>query len=142
MMRVATSLAALLLAAPAAQADVLTCSDGAGHQIMVGQGSTGQVEGLSCSSGRAGVFKNHDVRALHSGAVPAEMRIAPETQKARDDDRRQILNEELKSEQAVLEEEIGRRNGASGDLRQNLELQIHRTEQNIAALNRELARVH
>ncbi len=123
------------------QAGMVTCSDGAGHQFMISQADQDHMDGLSCQSGR-----NHTARTVSTTAhalptsIPADMRIAPELQKARDNDRRRILQDELQSEQSVLDGEISQRDGAMGERRQNLDLQIHRTEQNIAALNRELTR--
>ncbi len=134
----------LILFAPMVQADVLTCNDGAGHQIMVSQADAQHLDGLSCKNGRSfapnAAAPQHMIKTAMA-ATPPDMRIAPEIQKTRDDDRRRILQDELLSEQAVLASEIGQRNGAAGGLRENLEQQIHRTEQNIAALNRELARI-
>lgn len=131
----------LLLAALSCHAGMVTCSDGAGHQFMISQADQEHMDGLSCQSGRTHVTKPA-VASAHTPAAPtpADMRIAPDVQKARDSDRRRILQDELQSEQSVLDGEVSQRDHATGEQRQNIDQQIHRTEQNIAALNRELAR--
>lgn len=131
----------LMLATLSCHAGMVTCSDGAGHQFMISQADQEHMDGLSCQSGRSRTTRPVVAAARATVApTPADMHIAPDVQKARDNDRRSILQQELQSEQSVLDGEVSQRDGATGERRQNLDQQIHRTEQNIAALNRELAR--
>src|SRR5205814_3738263 len=82
-------------------------------------------------------------RRAATGEAPAsaDHRIAPQVQRVRDDDRRSILEGELRNEQlamAAVKQQLG---GTDAGQRQRAEQMASRHAANIDALQRELARL-
>jgi hypothetical protein len=149
----------LLLAQAAsvqAQSDLYRCTDAAGHATFTDEGgrrdmlrtkradSCERLSGLPVASVPAtrNSPRNAAAEAPRTQVSPASFpRVEADTQRLRDTDRRRILEEELRSEEDKLarlrgEEKAG---GLSSDRVQRLRDDIGRSENNLAALKRELS---
>lgn len=153
------ALAAALMSVPLAalaNSDIFVCQDAEGRKTYQNTGA-----GKGCA--RLDVQPALTVQAPRRQAAPAGSdarpispasfpRVDSQTQKARDGDRRRILEDELGAEEARLQSLLGEyRNGAPERLasdRSNAGYQdrvakmaadLQRTENNIASLKRELA---
>jgi hypothetical protein len=160
------SLLVLLLAAPAAtlaSSDIFVCQDALGRKTYqntgAGRGCTrlDVQPALSLPAPRQPVARaSAEPRSVETGAVsPANFpRVDSQTQRARDGDRRRILEDELGAEEAKLQALRGQYNNGAperlpderSDARYQervarLQADLHRTENNIASLKRELALV-
>ncbi|MDQ2820750.1 MAG: DUF4124 domain-containing protein [Pseudomonadota bacterium] len=75
-------------------------------------------------------------------ATPANFpRVDTSVQKARDDDRRGILNEELRAEEKKLSDLKGPANGSDPVRMASMKDDINRAERNIDALRREISNI-
>lgn len=155
-------LLAALLCSPLARADIFKCVDEAGHVTYTnsrtsGKGCTTLARDQPVSSvpGGSGLARPAPAPAPQSGASVGAAgfpRIDSGTQKARDGDRRRILDQELSTEQRSLDaarreldEQESARNGADRNSARAAErvqpfrdkVQLH--ERNIEALRREIS---
>lgn len=155
-------LLAALACSPLARADIFKCVDEAGHVTYTnsrgsGKGCTTLARDQAVSSvpGGSGLARPTPVPMPQSGASSGAAnfpRIDSGTQKARDGDRRRILDQELSSEQRSLEaarreleEQESTRNGADRTSARAAErvqpyrdkVQLH--ERNVEALRREIS---
>lgn len=148
-------LLATLLCSPLARADVYKCVDEAGHVTYTNTKTSGK----GCST----LARDQAVSSVPSGPRPAAVgapqngassggagfpRVDTGTQRARDGDRRRILEGELSAEQKSLdaarqeldEQQLSRyANGAAGEERLQSgkdKVQLH--ERNVEALRREI----
>lgn len=143
---------AALLCSPLVRADIFKCVDEAGHVTYTNSKTS--------SKGCSVLARDQAVSSVSGGgrpAVPAPSsggaaggsggfpRVDVGTQKARDSDRRRILEEELHSEQGALDaanrqlaEQDGARRG-SGDRQPPLRDKVQLHERNIEALKREIS---
>jgi len=146
---------ATLLCAPLARADVYKCIDEAGHVTY----TNSKTSGKGCST----LARDQAVSSVPSGPRPAVVglpqngassggagfpRVDTGTQRARDSDRRRILEEELGAEQKSLdvarkdleEQQLSRYvSGAAGsDRLQSGKDKVQLHERNVEALRREI----
>lgn len=142
---------AALLCSPLVRADIFKCVDEAGHVTY----TNSKTSARGCSV----LARDQAVSSVPGGGRPAAQsastgaassgsagfpRVDAGTQKARDTDRRRILEEELGSEQGALdaasrqlaEQDPARR---GGDRLQPLKDRIQLHERNIEALKREIS---
>lgn len=155
-------LLAALLGSPLAKADIFKCVDEAGHVTYTnsrtsGKGCTTLARDQAVSSvpGGSGLARPTPVPSPQNGASAGAAgfpRIDSGTQKARDGDRRRILEQELSTEQRSLDsarreldEQESTRNGADRNSARSAEraqpfrdkVQLH--ERNVEALRREIS---
>lgn len=155
-------LLAALLCSPSVRADIFKCVDGAGHVTYTnsrvsGKGCTtlSRDQPVSLVPGGSGLARPAPVPAPQGGASAGAAgfpRIDSGTQKARDGDRRRILDQELSAEQRSLDvarreldEQEAARNGPDRNSARAAErvqpfrdkVQLH--ERNIEALRREIS---
>ena len=155
-------LLAALCCSPLARADIFKCVDEAGHVTYTnsrgpGKGCTTLARDQAVSSvpGGSGLARPAPGLAPQSGASSGAAgfpRVDSGTQKARDGDRRRILDQELSTEQRSLDaarreldEQASARNGADRNSARAAErlqpfrdkVQLH--ERNIEALRREIS---
>ena len=155
-------LLAALCCSPLPRADIFECVDEAGHVTYTnsrgpGKGCTTLARDQAVSSvpGGSGLARPAPVLAPQSGASAGAAgfpRVDSGTQKARDGDRRRILDQELSTEQRSLDaarreldEQASARNGADRNSARAAErlqpfrdkVQLH--ERNIEALRREIS---
>ncbi|HTT13573.1 MAG TPA: DUF4124 domain-containing protein [Burkholderiaceae bacterium] len=148
----------LLTAVVRAQSDIYLCVDDEGHKTYTNTGNTKgckrqEIAPVVTVPGPRLPARNAGGNGLEQRATPANYpRVDDDTQRARDGDRRRILEDELRAEEdrvARLREEFN--NGEPerrGDERnyaryqervQRLQEDIQRGENNIVALRREIA---
>ena len=157
-----TLLLASLLCSPLAIADIYKCVDEAGHVTYTNNKPTGRGcntlsrdQAVSSVPGPSVPSRTASVPSLQGGASSAGTgfpRVDPSTQKARDNDRRRILEDELTAEQKSLdaarkelEEQEAVRYGNERNYQKVLDrlqpykdkVQLH--ERNIEALRREIS---
>ncbi|MDD3352154.1 DUF4124 domain-containing protein [Zoogloea sp.] len=138
----------VLSSAPLARADIFKCVDDAGHVTYTnarapGKGCTVLSRDQAVSSVSSAPPRVSSAPLPQNGASQGGAgfpRVDGTTQRARDSDRRRILEEELASEQRALE--VARRDAAQDPRRSASgagtdRVQIH--ERNIEALRRELS---
>lgn len=157
-MKPTVAVAAALLLAPAAHAQggaIYKCVDAEGRATFTNVGSNRDCKRLDIGPIMTVPAPRLPSRAAHGGerATPASFpRVDGETQRARDADRRRILEDELRAEEERLaklraefnngepERRADERNYARYQERvQRLQEEIQRGENNVAALRRELA---
>jgi hypothetical protein len=152
----------VMLAAPAARADIFKCVEEGGHVTYTNTKASGK----GCSV----LSRDQPISSMPAASTPRPSgaaapagngaaagasgfpRIEPGTQKTRDNDRRRILEEELATEQRALDdakkelaEQEGQRSGDERNYQRVLDrlqpykdrVQLH--ERNIDALHREIA---
>lgn len=163
-----SSLLALLLAAPAAafaSSDIFVCQDAQGRKTYQNTGGGRGCTRLDVQpalsvpaprqlAARSSTTASAEPRPSENRAIsPASFpRVDTQTQRTRDGDRRRILEDELGAEEAKLqalrgefnngapERQPGERNDARYQERvARLQADLHRAENNIASLKRELA---
>jgi hypothetical protein len=143
---------ALALAVPAAEAEIYVCTDEKGNKTYQNTGASKGCKKLDV----APIATVPAAKAPPRAATPPPgnfPRIDGEAQKSRDDDRRKILNDELRSERSKLEALRAEYNNGEperrGDERnyarylervERLRDDIQRAEANVRALEREVAR--
>ncbi|MBS0372077.1 MAG: DUF4124 domain-containing protein [Proteobacteria bacterium] len=149
-LRIALVLAALLCS-PLVRADIFKCVDEAGHVTYTNSKTSARgcsvlardqaVSSVPSGGGRPAA-QSASVGSASSGSAGFP-RVDAGTQKARDTDRRRILEEELGAEQSALdvasrqlaEQDSARRGGDRQPLKDKI--QLH--ERNIEALKREIS---
>ena len=159
MPRIRPLVLALLLAAAAsaqAQSDLYRCTDSAGHATFTDDAgrrellrtkraeACDRLSGLPVTSVPASrnTPRNAIAEAPRTQASPANFpRVEADTQRLRDTDRRRILEDELRTEEDKLARLRGEEKaaGLTSDRMQRLRDDIGRSENNLAALKRELA---
>lgn len=150
-------LLAALCCSPLARADIFKCVDEAGHVTYTnsrgpGKGCTTLARDQAVSSvpGGSGLARPAPVLAPQSGASAGAAgfpRVDSGTQKARDGDRRRILDQELSTEQRSLDaarreldEQAARNGGDRNSVRaQPLRDKVQLHERNVEALRREIS---
>jgi hypothetical protein len=149
-------LALLLVAAAGAQAqsDLYRCADSAGHATFTDDAgrrellrtkraeSCDRLSGLPVTSVPASrnTPRSAAAEASRTQASPANFpRVEADTQRLRDTDRRRILEEELRTEEDKLARLRNEEKSVTPDRAQRLRDDIGRSENNLAALKRELA---
>jgi hypothetical protein len=157
-----TALAALLLlgasAAARANSDIFVCEDAEGRKTYQNTGAGRGCKrldvqpALSVPAPRQPAGRSASVEARQPISPASFPRVDSQTQRARDGDRRRILEDELGAEESKLqalraeynsgapERLAGERNDARYQERvARLQAEVQRTENNIASLKRELA---
>ncbi|RJG27035.1 DUF4124 domain-containing protein [Massilia cavernae] len=152
---------ALMSAAPFAAADIYLCTDAQGRRELTDASRPGckmlDVPGsIAAPPARKGPAQQPArIASTMSTATPADFpRVDSAQQRARDDDRRGILSEELRSEERRLAELRKEFNNGEPERQGNeknyakyqarvadMRDSISRSEQNVAALKRELSNI-
>jgi hypothetical protein len=146
---------ALIGVPPLAMADIYLCVDGQGRRLLTDTGGPGCKMLDVPASIAAPPARKAAPRAAAPAATPSDFpRVDSSAQRARDDERRAILSDELRSEERRLAELRKEFNGGEperhgneknyakyqarvADMRDN----IFRGEKNVEALKRELANI-
>lgn len=148
---------ALMGAAPMAAADIYLCTDKDGRRLLTDTGGPGckALEVSSAIPAPAARRAAPAPRAATTAVTPTDFpRVDNTQQRARDDDRRAILTDELRSEERRLAELRREFNGGEPERQGNernyakyqarvaeMRDNIFRGEKNIEALKRELANI-
>lgn len=150
-------LLAALSCAPAARADIFKCVDEAGHVTYTNSRASGKGcttlsrdQPVSSVPGGSGLPRPAATPVPQNGASTGSAgfpRVDSGTQRARDTDRRRILEQELSAEQQgldaarrELDEQVARNGGDRNSLRaQPLRDKVQLHERNIEALRREIS---
>ena len=157
MPRIRPLVLALLLAAAAgaqAQSDLYRCTDSAGHATFTDDAgrrellrtkraeACDRLSGMPLTSVPASrnTPRNTTAEAPRTQASPANFpRVEADTQRLRDTDRRRILEDELRTEEEKLARLRSEEKTVTPERVQRLRDDIGRSENNLAALKRELA---
>lgn len=150
-------LCALLVQVPVHAQGIYLCTDAEGRKILTDSFKPGCktldiANGITAPAPRKGPGK---AAPATPATTPADFpKVNDAQQKARDNDRREILNEEMRSEKRKLaemkkefnngdpERQGGERNYAKYQERvEQMKESINRTEKNIEALEREIANI-
>lgn len=134
------------------QADVLECSDQSGHKFMLGEQSQIDSKEVKCrtvglpgASGgkRSGMGNGRSIGSPVQVAAGAgrHFMVTKEIQAQADNERKKILQQELMAEQARLKSVTEKASSGVRSEQMSAEPDIHRIEQNISAIKRELSRL-
>jgi hypothetical protein len=143
----------LFLMQMVSHAGMLECSDQNGHKFMVGEQNQPSSNEFKCHGViLPGMSRNRNL-GIHndqsvtspiqsiSASVDKRFMVTPNLQMKADNERKIILQNELESEQMRLRTVMGAGSKLGRSEQTNFEQDIHRIEQNISALNRELLRM-